>query len=153
GRVGQNEVNAVGPGAGYERPPPGVEDVPPGVVVEHGAVEDLQAERARVQPPDASAEVSAGAPGGFDRALDVDALVEVERAVRAPAEGFQRVVRVLGAEAGLEEAALVGRAGALGVAQVPERVALADVDAAVAGGQPGRHRQAAGKDLRGAGLP
>ena len=89
----------------------------------------------------------------LDVAVDVDRLVEVEAAVRAPAERVDDVVRVLGAEAGEDDAASCRpcRPG-LRRGQVEQLGAVGDVGAAVAGLDAGGDEQAVGEDGRLVGL-
>ena len=56
--------------------------------------------------------------GGFGVGVDVDRLVEVECAVRAPHEGVQDVVGVLRAEPGEDNPPRIGPAIPVGIAQV-----------------------------------
>jgi len=63
-----------------------------------------------------------------------------------PAKGVQRVMGVLGAEAGKDDAFFVGAAIAVGVGEVKELGALGDVRAAVAGLDAGGNEQAIGED-------
>ncbi len=77
------------------------------------AGEDFQLQRLRPKLPDAAAAQPAHAVGRLDVAVDVDRLVEVEHPVRAPAQGVDDVMRVLGAEAGEHDAAAIGLAVAL----------------------------------------
>src|SRR5207244_3113216 len=69
-----------------------------------------------------------------------------------PAKSVQRVVRVLRAEAREQAAVLISRPATGRITQVPERIALADIDSAVAGSQPRRHGQAVGEYPDRAGL-
>src|SRR5262249_9862044 len=126
--IRQDEVNPVGPGVGHNRPTPGVKDVSPGVVVENRTVIYFQAEAIRAELPDAASEMLSGSPWRLHRALDVHTLVEIEGAVRSPAESIQRVVRILRAEACQQAVMLVGLPTAGGIAEVPKRVALTHVD-------------------------
>src|SRR5262245_17899789 len=132
GEAGHQVVDAVAAGAvGPERVPPAVELVAPRIA--HALDEDLEVEARGAEPPDAGAAEAARAARGLDVAVDVDRLVEVERAVGAPAERVDDVVRVLGAEAGQDDATLVGLAVAVGVLEMDQLGAVGDVAAAVPG--------------------
>ena len=69
-------------------------------------------------------------------------MIHVQHAVRPPTEAVQHVVRVFGAEAGEDDAALIGFAVAIGVGQVYEVGAVGDVNAAIARFQAGWDEQA-----------
>src|SRR5260370_40547775 len=56
--------------------------------------------------PDAPARQSADSKRRFDSAVDVDGLIEVQHAVRTPAQGVDQVMGVLRAKAGQDDAAL-----------------------------------------------
>ena len=70
--------------------------------------------------------------------MDVDALVEVEPSIRPPVQGVDDVVRVLGAEAAEDDALRVRLAVAIGVVEVEQLGALADVAGARRGGVKSR---------------
>ncbi len=73
-----------------------------------------------------------GAVGRLDLAVMEDALAEDEIALGAPDEVVQRVVAVLGAEAGEEFFAVVGLAIAIGVFEEGQMRLVGDEDAAIA---------------------
>ena len=106
GRAGDDVVDALAAGAvGDERLAPAVEVVAPGVARSRGT-KTSSSHRLGPEPPDAAARSSRrDAVRRLDVAVDVDRLVEVEPAVRPPAERVDDVVRVLGAEAGEHDAA------------------------------------------------
>src|SRR6185436_6391505 len=137
---------AVGP----ERVAPAVELVAPRIA--HPLHEDLQVQARRTEPPDARAAQPPRPARRLDMAVDVDRLVEVERAVGTPAERVDDVVRVLGAEAREEDAALVGLAVAVRVLEVDELGAVGDVAAAVARLDARRNVEALREDGRLVGL-
>ena len=83
----------------------------------------------------------------LDLRVEEGAFLEVQRAVRAPREGVDRVVAVLGAEAVQDDAPLVGAVVAVGVLQEHQVRLLRDVDAAVAEGEAGRDVEPIGEDL------
>ena len=102
--AGDDVVDALAAGAvGDERLAAAVEVMAPRVP--QAAGEDLELQRLGPELPDAAAVQPAHAVRRFDVAVDVDRLVEVQHAVRAPAERVDDVVRVLGAEAGQDDAA------------------------------------------------
>ena len=146
--IGKNQVHAVGPGGGAERSAPRIEGVPPGVGAGDRAIVDFEPEPIGPKLPDAAAPPVPGTERGLDVGLDVETLVEIEIAVRPPAERVERVMRILRAEAGEQDATLIRLAGPLRVLQMQQHVGLPDVDAAVSGGHAGRHRQLVGEHGR-----
>ena len=74
--------------------------------------------RVGLQPPDARSHQPFDPVGGFSVGVDIDGLVEVERAVRTPHEGVQDVVGVLRAEPGEDNPPRIGPAIPVGIAQV-----------------------------------
>src|SRR5262249_10047499 len=145
GRTGEAVRDALEAGpVGEERLPPAVEVVAP--AVPEAAREDVQLPRLWPELPDAAGVEPTHAVGGFDMAVDVDGLVEVTQPVRAPAERVDHVVRVLGAEAREDDALAVRLAVAVGVRQVDQFGAGADVDPPVAGLDAGGDEQPVGED-------
>src|SRR5229473_382092 len=69
---------------------------------------------------------------GFQVAVDVNRLVEIELAVVSPPQGVHNVMRVLGAETGEHHAAFVGLVIAVGILEMEQFGALADIRATVA---------------------
>src|SRR6185437_2962609 len=82
----------------------------------------------------------------LDVAVNVHRLIEVEIAVRAPAERVDDVVGVLGAEAGEQVSFLVGFLAGLGGGEVAAFGAIGDVAAAVAGADRRGDEQAVRED-------
>src|SRR5262249_41723351 len=112
-------VYAFGPRAvGDERLAPAVKVVAPGVPP--AASKDLQPFRLGPKLPNAASAQSPNAVGRLDVAMDVDGLIHVEHAVRAPAKGVQHVMGVFGAETGQDDLAAGGFAFAVGVAEMEE---------------------------------
>ena len=144
-RAGQAPVDAGAARAvGHEALAELVELVAPTV---HPALEDdLQLLRRRLEAEHAARAQAHDAVGRLDLAAGVDGLAHPEAAVRAPAERVQVVVRVLGAEAGEDDAAHVGLAVAVGVLQVQQLGALRDIHAAVAGREAGGDEHVLGED-------
>ncbi len=143
--AGHRVVDPLEPGAvGDERLAPAVEVMPPGVP--EPADEDVELHRLGPELPDPPAPQPADAVRRLDVAMDVDRLVEVQVPVVSPPERVEDVVRVLGAEPGEDDAAAVGLAVAVGVAEVEQLGAVGDVGAAVAGLDAGRDEQAVGED-------
>ena len=138
-------VDALAAGAvGDERLAPAVEVMAPRIP--EAAHEDLQLQRLRPELPDAAGVEVAHAVRRLDVAVNVDRLVEIQHPVRAPAEGVDDVMRVLGAEAGQDDAAFAGLAVGVGVGEEQQVGAVGDVDAAVAGLDAGGDEQAVGED-------
>ena len=137
-------VVAIG-GIGHEVLAPRVDHVSPrvGEGVRH---EHVQLLRARLVAPHAGVREAPRTVRRFDLRVQERALLEVERAVRAPLPGVDRVVAVLGAEAMQEDPALVGLAVAVGVLHEHQRRLLRDVHAAVAEREPRRDVEVVGKD-------
>src|SRR5258708_39425640 len=69
---------------------------------------------------------------GFEVAVDVNRLVEIKLPVVTPPQGVYDVMRIFGAETGEHHAAFVGLAVAVGVPEMEQFGALADIRAAVA---------------------
>ena len=144
-RAGNRPADALVTGAvGDERLAEGIKLVAPGV--DPAAVENFQAVIPRIETENTAGREAHDAVGCLRLRARVNGLGEIETAVGAPAERVDVVVRVLGAEAAEDDAALVGLAVAVGVAQVEEFGALRDVDPAIAGGEPGGDKQAVGED-------
>src|SRR5262249_39558916 len=127
-----------------ERLAPAVKVVAPGIPP--AAREDLQPFRLGPKLPNAASAQSPNAVGRLDVAMDVDGLIHVEHAVRAPAKGVQHVMGVFGAETGQDDLAAGGFAFAVGVAEMEEVGAGGDVDAAIARFDASRDKQAVGED-------
>src|SRR5213075_458580 len=96
---------------GHKRLPVLVECVTP--TVNPPACEDVEFGLVRVKSPDATGVETLYAGWGFDVAVNVNRLVEVEAAVWSPAECVDDVVRVFGAEAAQQYFLLVGFAAGL----------------------------------------
>src|SRR5262249_21638498 len=144
-RSRQAVVDAFAVGAvGDERLAPAVEGMAPGIA--EAVEEDAQLHRLGSELPDAASVEPADAVRRLDVAVNIDGLVHVKHAVRAPAERVQDVVRILRAEATQDNALLVGFACAFRVGKVNQVRTVRNVDAAVAGFQAGRDEQAFGKD-------
>ena len=110
--------------------------------VDQAARENLQFQGFGAELPDAAAAEPANAVRRFQVAVDVDRLVEIQHAVRTPAQGVNHVVGVLGAEAREDDPAPVRLAARLARGQVEQVGAIDHVDAPVARLQPGRDEQA-----------
>src|SRR5262249_13314165 len=113
---------------------------------------DVQVHRLRPEPPDAAAIQVLHAVRRFDVRVNVNRLVDVQAAVRAPAKGVDNVMRVLGAEAGENDPRLVGFFAGLARGQVDELGAVGDIGAAVAGFDAGGDQQAVRENGRLVGL-
>src|SRR6185437_12980793 len=74
----------------------------------------------RVIAPGAAALQAALAPGRFDIAVDVNALVEIDTTIRPPVEGMDDVMRIFGAEARQDDAPLIRMQAAGGVLQMED---------------------------------
>ena len=144
-RAGQAPVDARAARAvGHEALAELVELMAPTV---HPALEDdLELLRRRLEAEHAARAQAHDAVGRLDFAAGVDGLAHPEAAVRAPTERVEIVVRVLGAEAGEDDAAHVGLAVAVGVLQVQQLGALRDIHAAVAGREAGGDEHVLGED-------
>ena len=125
----------------------------PGIA--EAAEEDLKLHRVGSKLPDAARFQPPHSVGRLDVAVDIDRLVEVEHAVRAPAKRMHDMVRVLGAEAGKDDAPVIGLAIAVCIHEVDKLGAVGDVRAAVARLNPGRNKQTVceDRDLVGAACP
>ena len=145
GRAGDGPAHALETGAvGDEGLAVGIELVAPGI--DPAAVANLQLLVARVEAEDAAGGEAGDAVGRLGVGAGVNGLGEIEAAVGAPARAVDVVVGVLGAEAAEDDAALIGLAVAIGIAEVEELGALRDVDAAVAGRDAGGNEETVGED-------
>ena len=116
-RAGEGEDDPFAARAvGFERLAPLVPDNAPGIHLP--AAIDVKLHRLGPESPGAAAQQAFGAPGRFDMAVNVNALIEIQAAIRPPAEGMDDVVRVFGAEAGEHDPPLVGLARAGGVLEM-----------------------------------
>ncbi|MDB6125293.1 MAG: hypothetical protein JWQ71_4286 [Pedosphaera sp.] len=100
----------------------------------------------RAQMPETTAVQSLDAVGCFDMAVNVNGLVKVKLTVMAPMQSVDDMMGVFRAEAGKDDALLVGLAIAIGVLEMKEFGALADIDAAIARFDAGGDEQAIGED-------
>ena len=133
-------------GVGDEVLAPAVDDVAPGVGERIGD-EDAQLLGARLVAEHAGVVDANRAVRRLDLRVEEGPFLEVERAVRAPREGVDRVVAVLGAEAVQDDPPHVGAVVAVGVLQEHQVRLLRDVDAAVAEREAGRDVEPIGEDL------
>ena len=108
--------------------------------------EDRELLIARIETEDAAGREADNSVGRLGVGAGVNGLGEIEPAIGAPTRTVDVVVGVFGAEAAEDDAALVGLAVAVGVAEVEEFGALGDVGAAVAGRDAGGNEQAVGED-------
>ena len=110
---------------GEETLPPLIPGVAPRIA--QALEEHLQPLGARVVGEDGAGVHPHHAVGRLQMAVDVDALVKVQPPIRPPAQCVDEMVRVLGAEAGEDDALRVGLAVAVGVGEVEQLGGLADV--------------------------
>ena len=145
-------VVAVG-GVGDEVLAPPVDEVSPRVGERVGD-EHVELLGARLVAEDAGVLEADRAVRRLDLRVQEHALLEVQAAARAPGEGVDGVVAVLGAEAVEDDRPLVGLAVAVGVLEEHQVRLLRDVDAAVAqlesrsGGRGRRRRPSACRPCR-----
>src|SRR6516225_5730487 len=143
--IGNQVVDAFTKSAiGREGLSPAIEVMTPGI--DKAADEDTQLHGLRPEAPNTAAAQAADAVRGFDMAVNVDGLVEIQHAVGAPAQGVQDMVGILGTETGEDHTALQRLAGSLGRLQMNELGAIGDVGAAVAGFDSGGDKQPIGED-------
>src|SRR5438132_604729 len=135
----------------HKRLAPAIEVMAPGIA--EAAEEDLKLHRVGSKLPDAARFQPPHSVGRLDVAVDIDRLVEVEHAVRAPAKRMQNMVRVLGAEAGKDDAPVIGLAIAVRIHEVDEFGAVGDVRASVARLNSGGNEQTVCEDRDLVGAP
>ncbi len=114
------------------------------------AVKPFEAQRARIEPPDAGLVELHDAEGGLDAGVGMQSLAEPEFAARRPGERIDILVVVAGAESAQDDLALVGTPVAVGVAEEEEFGAVAEVTPAAVGERfdAGGNHQAVGEDSR-----
>ena len=104
--------------------------------------------RIRPKPHNAATLETHDAVWCFQVAANVNGLVKVKPPIVSPAKGVQSVVGVFGAEAGQHNALFIGLTVAVGVLEMQQLRALADITSAIARLNGGWNKQAFGKDLR-----
>src|SRR5207244_8499196 len=107
-----------------------VEIVSPGIA--KPTEKDAQLQRGRAQMPDAAAVEPLDAMRCLEVTVDVNGLVEIELAIGTPTQRMHHVVGVLGAKAGKDNALLIRFAVAIGVLEMKQLRALANIRAAIA---------------------
>src|SRR5882724_2039680 len=103
-RPGESERDSLPAGAvGFKCLAPRIPDNSPRVDLP--AAEDVKLHCLRSESPRAAAEQAFGAPRRFNVTMNVNALVEIEPAIRPPAEGVNDVMRVFRSESRQNDAA------------------------------------------------
>ena len=114
-----------------ERLTPVGEDDAPGILwIGGSAVEGVEPKLARAQSPEAGFIQAHNAERRFDAGTRVESLAEVKFAAGRPAEGVDILMIVTGAEAAEHDGLLIRHVVAVGVAQVKQLRAFAEVTAA-----------------------